>query len=684
MPPLTSESQPYRSEIAGASDRQIPRVIIESVRPAIDHGRFPIKRTVGETVTVTADIFADGHDAIAGVLKYRLLSSHAERPPAWQETALAPLGNDEWTASFVVTALGTYEYTVEAWIDRFSSWRHALTAKVDASQDVSSELLEGAALIEEMVRLKPDATSVRLKPDTTSVRLEPDTTEVAAILRSDLPQAERVAVATSPELRELMEGYPDRSAAATYDRELLVIVDPIAARFSAWYEMFPRSITADPSRSGTFREAETRLSDIAALGFDVLYLPPIHPIGRTHRKGRNNALVAEPGDPGSPWAIGSEDGGHTAVEPALGTLDDFDRFVGAANRLGLEIALDIAFQASPDHPWVREHPEWFRHRPDGSIKYAENPPKRYQDIYPFDFESRNWRALWEALRDVFLFWRSHGVRIFRVDNPHTKSFRFWEWCLAEVRRSHPETIFLAEAFTRPKVMKHLAKVGFSQSYTYFTWRNSAEELREYLTELTATEVREYLRPNFFANTPDILHAYLQHGGRPAFEARLILAATLSASYGIYSGFELCENEPIRHGSEEYLHSEKYEIKIRDWHAPGHLRELIARVNGIRRDHPALQQNTSLQFHGVDNPALLWFSKRGEDGDRVFVVVNTDPHHAQHGIVELPLEELGVREDAAFTVRDELDEAQYTWTGRRNYVRLDPAERVAHIFVVTGA
>jgi starch synthase (maltosyl-transferring) len=414
----------------------------------------------------------------------------------------------------------------------------------------------------------------------------------------------------------------------------------------------------------------------------VLYLPPIHPIGRTHRKGRNNALVAAPGDPGSPWAIGSGDGGHTAVEPGLGTLDDFDRFVGAANRLGLEIALDIAFQASPDHPWVREHPEWFRHRPDGSIKYAENPPKRYQDIYPFDFESRDWRAMWEALRDVFLFWRLHGVRIFRVDNPHTKSFRFWQWCLAEVRRAHPDTIFLAEAFTRPKVMKHLAKVGFSQSYTYFTWRNTAAELREYLTELTGTEVADYLRPNFFANTPDILHAYLQQGGRPAFEARLILAATLSASYGIYSGFELCENEPLHHGSEEYLYSEKYEIKIRNWHAPGHLRELIARVNGIRREHPALQQNTTLAFHGVSNPALLWFSKHAEGGDRVFVVVNTDPHHLQHGMVEMPLEELGLDQDATFTLRDELDEAAYTWSGRHNYVRLDPAERMAHIFVVT--
>ena len=667
--PLTSESQPYRSEVSGApgaSDRLIPRVVIESVRPAIDAGRFPIKRTIGEKVVVTADVFADGHDALAGVVKYRVLDASPDHAPSWREVPLAALGNDAWTASFVVTELGTYEYTVEAWIDRFSTWVHALTAKADAGQDVSSELLEGAAMIEAAAR---DAYDDQLAG-------------LADTLRSGRPQMERVAVATSGELRGFMEDRPDRSAATTYERTLLVTVDPAAARFSTWYEMFPRSITSDPSRSGTFREAESRLADVAALGFDVLYLPPIHPIGRTHRKGRNNALAAAPGDPGSPWAIGSDEGGHTAIEPGLGTLDDFDRFVGAANRLGLEIALDIAFQASPDHPWVREHPAWFRHRPDGSIKYAENPPKRYQDIYPFDFESRDWRALWEALRDVFLFWRSHGVRIFRVDNPHTKSFRFWEWCLADIRRRHPETVFLAEAFTRPKVMRHLAKVGFSQSYTYFTWRNTAAELREYLTELTATEVVEYFRPNFFANTPDILNEYLQRGGRPAFEARLILAGTLSASYGIYSGFELCENEPVHHGSEEYLHSEKYEIKIRDWHAPGHLRELIARVNGIRRDHPALQQNATLRFHGVDNPALLWFSKRAADGDRVFVVVNTDPNAAQHGMVEVPLEELGLGEDATYIVRDELDDTQYTWTGRRNYVRLDPDERVAHIFVLS--
>jgi starch synthase (maltosyl-transferring) len=457
--------------------------------------------------------------------------------------------------------------------------------------------------------------------------------------------------------------------------------------------MFPRSVTRDPARSGTFREAETRLVDIADMGFDVVYLPPIHPIGQTHRKGRNNALAAAPGDPGSPWAIGSAAGGHTAIEPGLGTIDDFDRFVRLARRLRLEVALDFAAQASPDHPWVREHPEWFRHRPDGSIKYAENPPKKYQDIYPFDFESAESTSLWAALKEVFLFWIAHGVRIFRVDNPHTKSFAFWEWVIAEIHRDYPDAIFLAEAFTRPKVMRYLAKAGFTQSYTYFTWRNSPHELREYLTELTRTELQQYMRPNLFANTPDILHEYLQTGGRPAFEARLILAATLSASYGIYSGFELCENVPVRKGSEEYLDSEKYQIKPRDWNQADSLRELIARVNEIRRSHAALQQNATLTFYNSDNPHFLWFSKsferserperfeRSERSERVFVVVNTDPRWGQQGWVQMPIWEMGIAPGARYVVEDLLDGARYSWRGEWNYVRLDPGERVAHIFVI---
>ena len=685
------------AHVSGPRDeRGRRRVVIERVWPEIDGGRFPIKRAVGEQITVSADVFADGHDVLAGVVKYRHLpgpegpglpsreSTTVGRvlsdPPAWQEVSLIARDNDRWDATFTVTELGQYEYTIEAWVDRFSSWLKDLVAKADAGQDVSSELLEGAELIQAAVA--PGSTR------TDDVRR---LLETADLLRSEAPQVARVWAAKDRNLRVLMDARPDRKASTTYDRALRCVVDSIRARFGAWYEMFPRSVTPDASRSGTFREAEARLADIAAMGFDVVYLPPVHPIGATNRKGRNNALTASPGDPGSPWAIGSAAGGHTAIEPGLGTLDDFDRFVRLANRLGLEVALDIAFQTSPDHPWVREHPEWFRHRPDGSIKYAENPPKKYQDIYPLNVASAEWEPLWYALRDVFLFWIGHGVRIFRVDNPHTKSFHFWEWVIAVIRRTHPDAIFLAEAFTRPNVMRYLAKAGFTQSYTYFTWKNTAHELREYMTELTRTELQEYMRPNFFANTPDILHEYLQTGGRAAFEVRLILAATLAANYGIYSGFELCEHVAVRRGSEEYLDSEKYQIKPRDWHQADSLRELIARVNEIRHSHPALQQNATLAFYNTDNPQFLWFSKsvperserpeRPERSERVFVVVNTDPHWTQHGWVQLPIWEMGISPGARDRVEDLLDGARYTWRGEWNYVRLDPAERVAHIFVI---
>ncbi len=677
------------------------RVIVERVWPEIDGGRFPVKRTVGERVTVSADIFADGHDLLAGVVKYRHRGPEGSAPQAnagrtfsgppteWHEVALTARDNDRWEGRFTVTELGEYEYTVEAWIDRFASWLKGLVAKADAAQDVASELLEGAELIQQAAgRIKAAPTRIDAGPAETYVEAglsRPDDDlrllEIADTLRNaKLPQMARVFAARDQSLRALMDARPDRSASTVYDRSLRVVVDSVRARFGAWYEMFPRSVTSDASRSGTFREAEARLPDIAAMGFDVLYLPPVHPIGETHRKGRNNSLVAEPEDPGSPWAIGSAAGGHTALEPGLGTFDDFDRFVALANRLGLAVALDIAFQASPDHPWVREHPQWFKHRPDGSIKYAENPPKKYQDIYPIDFETADQAGLWAALRDVFLFWIGHGVRIFRVDNPHTKSFRFWEWAIGDIRRDHPDAIFLAEAFTRPKVMRYLAKAGFTQSYTYFTWRNSPQELRDYLTELTRSELQEYMRPNFFANTPDILHEYLQTGGRAAFEARLILAATLAASYGIYSGFELCENQSVRPGSEEYLDSEKYQIKPRDWHQADSLRELIAKVNQIRRDHPALQYNDGLAFYSVDNPQLLWFGKL-HGRSRVLVCVNTDPHWTQTGYVQVPIWEMGINPRDRYDVLDLLDGGRYSWRGEWNFVKLDPSERVAHIFVV---
>jgi starch synthase (maltosyl-transferring) len=644
------------------------RVVIENVRPSVDDGRFAIKRTVGERVTVTADVFADGHDVLAAAVLHR-----AEGSNTWDEVPMTPLGNDLWQAEFVVTALGRHEYTVEGWIDRFASWRLELSKKVGAAQDVSSELLEGAAIV--------SRAGARAAAGRDPALRETLVAAAAALADTGRPAGERVAAALADALARAMDAVPDRSRATRYDRMLGVIVERERARFSAWYEMFPRSAGTDPARSATFEEAAARLPYVKAMGFDVLYLPPIHPIGRSFRKGRNNSLTAEAGDPGSPWAIGAEEGGHTAVEPGLGTIDDFDRFVEAARKQGLEVALDIAFQASPDHPWVREHPEWFSHRPDGTIKYAENPPKKYQDIYPLNFESDEWRALWLELKQVFEFWIAHGVTIFRVDNPHTKPLPFWAWALREIARVHPETIFLAEAFTRPKIMKHLAKVGFSQSYSYFTWRNTAPELTEYFTELTQTDVREYLRPNLFANTPDILHEYLQRGGRPAFVARLVLAATLGASYGIYSGFELTENQPVRPGSEEYLDSEKYQIRIRDFVQPGNLSELIARVNAIRREHPALQRDWGLRFHPSDNPELLCYSKQSEDArDLVIVVVNLDPFHMQHGFVDLPFAAWSLAPDATLEVADMLSDERYFWRGSRNYVRLDPGVRVAHILL----
>jgi starch synthase (maltosyl-transferring) len=649
--------------------RLLRRVVIEAVEPQVDCGRFGIKRTSGEAVVVEADIHADGHDAVAAVVQYR-----GAGEAAWNEVTMSPLGNDRWRGRFIVGATGTWEYSIEAWIDRFASWRLALSKKLGAGQDISSELLEGAALVDEAASRMADPEARRRAADVGRVLGEAG--EEAGV---------RIAAALGEDLAALMAAHPDRSRATSFGRVLEVVVERERARFGAWYEMFPRSATPDPSRSASFDEAAALLPYVASMGFDVLYLPPVHPIGRSFRKGRNNSLTPEPGDPGSPWAIGSADGGHTAIEPGLGTIDDFDRFVASASRHGLEIALDIAFQASPDHPYVREHPAWFRHRPDGTIKYAENPPKKYQDIYPFDFDTGDWESLWLELKRVFEFWIAHGVTIFRVDNPHTKPYRFWEWVIRELRAAHPDVIFLSEAFTRPKVMRHLAKAGFSQSYSYFTWRNTREEIVAYFTELTATPVREYMRPNLFANTPDILHAYLQRGGRPAFQVRLVLAATLGASYGIYSGFELAENAAVREGSEEYLDSEKYQIRTRNFRDAGSLAELIARINAIRRDHPALHQDWNLAFHSTDNVELLAYSKRSMDGtDLVLVVVNLDPVNMQHGFVELPLADWGLTPHATIEALDLLSGERYFWRGEWNYVRLDPQDRVAHILHIAAA
>ena len=642
------------------------RVVIERVEPQVDCGRFPIKRVTGDSVTVTADIHADGHDVVAAVVAHRRTGE-----TLWREAPMQASDNDRWQATFIVDSMGRHEYSIEGWVDRFASWRLELSKKIGVGQDVSSELLEGAAIVAETIARIPDGPAVQ------RVR------EIQRALHdASGDMGTRVATALSEDLVAVMASHPDRSRATRFERVLEVLVERERARFGAWYEMFPRSAGTDPSHSATFDEAAGMLPYISSMGFDVLYLPPIHPIGRSFRKGPNNSLTPQPGDPGSPWAIGSEEGGHTAVEPGLGTIDDFDRFVTAAARHGLEIALDIAFQASPDHPYVREHPDWFRHRPDGTIKYAENPPKKYQDIYPIDFETADRQALWQELKGIFEFWIGHGVTIFRVDNPHTKPYRFWEWVLGELRQQHPEVIFLAEAFTRPKVMRYLAKVGFSQSYSYFTWRNTKAELVEYFTELTRTDVREYMRPNLFANTPDILHAYLQRGGRPAFQVRLVLAATLGASYGIYSGFELAENVPLRAGSEEYLDSEKYQIRARTYQQAGSLAEMIGRLNGIRRAHPALQHDWGLAFLATDNPELFSYSKRSPDGrDLILVVVNLDPSNMQHGFVQLPLVAWGLTPHSTVEVLDLLSGERYFWRGEWNYVRLDPEDRVAHILQV---
>lgn len=642
------------------------RVVIEQLTPDIDGGRYPIKRTPGEVVVVEADIFSDGHDLVSAVLRYR--PAHRDVETRWDEVAMEVLVNDRWRATFVVRDVGCYEYEIEAWSDHFASWHHALERWVKAGENVTSELLEGAALMR--------AAAARATSEDDQRRL----VSTAALLTSDASLEERTTVGLSAEVVDLMARTADRRF-ATRSARRRVRVDRERARFSAWYEMFPRSAGPDPTRSATFAEAANRIPEIADMGFDVLYLPPIHPIGRTNRKGRGNTLLPHESDPGSPWAIGSHEGGHTAVEPGLGTIDDFISFRQQAERHGMEIALDLAYQVSPDHPYPNDHPEWFRRRPDGTLKYAENPPKKYQDIYPFDFETEAWPAMWLELRDIVLFWVGHGVRIFRVDNPHTKAFRFWEWLIADVQARDSGVIFLAEAFTRPKVMRHLAKIGFTQSYTYFTWRNTKAELEEYFTELTQTDMREYFRPNLFANTPDILHEFLQTGGLPAFRIRLVLAATLGANYGIYSSFELGENRPAAPGSEEYLHSEKYQFRQWPFDSPHNIKELIAQVNTIRRTQPALQYDGGLRFHLTTNDDLIAYSKTAQrDASRILTVVSLSPLGLREGWVCLKLPDYDVADDEVYTVRDLLTDRVYTWTGAWNFVRLGP-ELPAHIFDV---
>jgi starch synthase (maltosyl-transferring) len=637
------------------------RVIVEAVRPQVDGGRFPIKRSVGEAVIVEADVFTDGHDAVRAEICWQ-----HDGETQWQRAEMQALSNDRFRAAFKVDTLGRYAYTVEAWVDHLLSWRLEIARRVEA-EDIASALLQGAQLIEHAVTRANGVDAERLHA-------------WAVQLRGSQPVAVRHRLALDEELYALAARYPDRSLAHSVP-ELAVIVDPPLATFSAWYEFFPRSCAPEPGRHGTFRDCEPRLRYAAQMGFDIVYLPPIHPIGTVKRKGPNNTLDPAPDAPGSPWAIGSALGGHTAIHPELGTLEDFRQFVRTARSLHLEVALDIAFQSAPDHPFVQAHPEWFRHRPDGSVQYAENPPKKYQDIYPFDFESKAWRELWQELANVFRFWVKEGISVFRVDNPHTKPFGFWEWAIGELKREHPQLIFLAEAFTRPKVMHRLAKLGFTQSYTYFAWRNTKYELTEYFTELAHGPGREYFRPNCWPNTPDILTEYLQFGGRAAFLARLVLAATLSANYGIYGpAFELMEHEPREPGSEEYRDSEKYQLRQWDVERADSLRAFVTRVNAIRRENLALHSDWSLRFHPIDNEQMICYSKSSADGSNTIVtVVNLDPYHTQSGWVQLDLEAVGLDPQAPYQVHELLSGARYLWHGPRNYVQLDPAHAPAHVF-----
>lgn len=662
------ESKTGRKEAIAAKLEGRSRVVIEAVHPEIDGGEYAIQRVVGETVVVEADTFADGHDVIAAQLLYRGPGERAWRVAPMTPTE--PVGMDRWRGEFPVTQIGEYRYTLEGWIDPFTTWRNAMKKRLDASQEVHVELMSGGILVDAAAKRAKGADAKRLKEFAAKLGGVP-TTEADA--------GDASAAALDPSLANLMLKYQEHAYCTRYAKELLVSVGRERAGFSAWYEIFPRSCALTPGVHGTFKDVEGWLPYIASMNFDVLYFPPIHPIGNAFRKGKNNAEKAGPDDLGSPWAIGSEEGGHKSIHSQLGTLEEFQSLIAKAKEHNLEIALDLAYQCSPDHPWVRERPSFFRKRPDGTIQYAENPPKKYQDIYPLDFETEDWRALWAELKSVIDFWIEQGVLIFRVDNPHTKSFPFWKWVLAEIRATHPEVIFLAEAFTRPKVMYRLAKLGFTQSYTYFTWRNTKEELTEYLTELTQTDVAEFFRPNFWTNTPDILHEELQKGGRPAFLSRFVLAATLSSNYGIYGpAYELCENRPVKPGNEEYLDSEKYQLRHWDIEGTQNLQTLIARVNEIRCAHEALHSNYGLRFHQTDQPSLICYSKTNrEKTDIILVAVNLHHEQTQTGWVDLDLDALGIEDDRPFEVHDLLTDMRYTWTSVRNYIQLEAGR--AHIF-----
>ena len=637
------------------------RVVLERLQPEIDAGRYAIKRTPGEPVLVEVDAFADGHDILGAVVRYR-----HEGDPAWSESPMKSLINDRWIGTFTVGDVGRYTYTVQAWVDHFKTWDHQLHRRIEAGQDVRVDLLIGADMIADTAAHAPYDAAMRLR------------SYEAALRAGDL------SAAFAPALTELMSAHAPRHYATTYERELTVVVDPALARFSSWYEIFPRSASPDPGRHGTFRDVINRLPYVADLGFDVLYLTPIHPIGTTFRKGKDNTPTAQPDEPGSPYAIGSAEGGHLALHPELGSLDDFRELVRVAReQYGIEIALDNAFQCSPDHPYVTEHPEWFRARPDGTIQYAENPPKKYQDIYPFDFETSDWQGLWYELKHYFDYWVAQGVKVYRVDNPHTKSFGFWEWCIDAIKAEHPDVIFLSESFTRPKVMYGLAKLGFNQSYTYFTWRTNKWELTQYMVELTQSEVKEFFRPNFWPNTHDILTPQFYAGHRGTFYARAALAATLAASWGIYGpAYELLEHMPV-HGREEYRNNEKYEQRTWNLDDPRSIRTFIAQLNRARRENQALQFNESIRFHRVENnyienEQIIAYSKHSPDlSNIVLVVISLDPLNTQAGWVELPLGDWGL--SGPVQVHDQIRDIRYIWSEGFNYVELNPYAMPVHVF-----
>jgi starch synthase (maltosyl-transferring) len=663
----------------GTTDRFQP-IAIERVGPSVDGGEHPVKRVIGDVLRCRAEVFKDGHDVIAVALLHR-----GPGDDVFRETPMSFVqpGLDEWAAEIALDRIGAWSFAIEAWVDAYATWRDATKKKFDAGSSLEIEGLEGETIVRAAIDRCREGATTWGRSWTREDGAMRDVAE-ATLLRARRAKTtrERAMILVHDDVARFLTLWGERVLRSRSTRAWPVWVDRKEARFAAWYELFPRSEGAASGRSGTFADAAKRLPAIAAMGFDVVYLPPIHPIGLQFRKGKNNAVEARPSDPGSPWAIGSEGGGHTAIDPALGTIDDFAKFVRAARKLGMEVALDFAIQCSPDHPWVREHPEWFVHRVDGSIAYAENPPKKYQDIYPLAFWGLHRDALWQELRAVVMFWIGHGVRAFRVDNPHTKPLAFWRWLIETVQSDFPDVIFLAEAFTRPSPMKALAKIGFTESYTYFTWRTTKRELAEYVTELTRSSMTEYYRANFWPNTPDILHAFLQKGGRPAFEIRLVLAACLSSLYGIYSGYELCENEPLREGSEEYLHSEKYQFKPRDWGRADSLAPLVTKLNRARRENPALQLYDNVVLHESDDDHVLVWSKATSDRSNVVIcAVNLDPRQTRSAWVKLDVAAIGVGEDEQFDVEDALTGDRWPWKGGRAWVQLDPSKRAAHVFVL---